>query len=153
SSPRLLRARMARRSTIRNYAEGIGALLGYSLFRILPLDWASGLGGFLARSIGPRLGTSKRARENLRRAMPELDAAARERIVRGMWDNLGRVIAEYPHLDKFRLFDPSGRIDGVDAGDILANRDPDKRYIFFSAHCANWEIAIRTAAAAGFDVT
>jgi KDO2-lipid IV(A) lauroyltransferase len=144
---------MARRNPIRNIAEAAGLVLGYAFFRILPVDWASGLGGFLARMIGPRLGITKRADANLKQAMPELGAAERAAIIRGMWDNLGRVIAEYPHLDKFRLFDPQGRIEGVDAGNILETRDPAKKYIFFSAHYGNWEIAIRTAAQAGFDVT
>ncbi|HVA12184.1 MAG TPA: lauroyl acyltransferase [Stellaceae bacterium] len=144
---------MASRHPIRNVAEGAGVVLGYALFRILPLDWASALGGFLARMIGPRLGITKRGDENLRRALPALSAAERRRIIAGAWDNLGRVIAEYPHLDKFRLFDKNGRIEGVDAGNILATRDPEKRYIFFSAHYGNWEIAIRTATQAGFAVT
>jgi Kdo2-lipid IVA lauroyltransferase/acyltransferase len=144
---------MARRSAVRNIAEGTGAVVFYALLRVLPLDWASGIGGWLARLIGPRLGITKRAEENLRRAMPELNEAERARVIRGMWDNLGRVIAEYPHLNQFRLFDPKGRIEGDDAGNILANRDPAQRYIFFSAHYGNWEIAIRTAAQAGFEFT
>jgi len=144
---------VARRSTILNIAEGAGMVLAYGLFRALPVDWASGLGGFLARSLGPRLGVTKRAEENLKRALPELDTERRAQIIRGMWDNLGRVIAEYPHLDKFRLFEANSRIEGIDAGNILATRDPNKKYIFFSAHYGNWEIAIRTAAQAGFEVT
>ncbi|HEY3916987.1 MAG TPA: lauroyl acyltransferase [Stellaceae bacterium] len=144
---------MASRGAIRNFAEGTGAVIGYTFFRLLPLDWASALGGFAARMLGPRLGISKRADENLRRALPALSPAERGRVIRGMWDNLGRVVAEYPHLDQFRLFADDGRIEGIDAGNILATRDPAKRYIFFSAHYGNWEIAIRTAAQAGFEVT
>jgi KDO2-lipid IV(A) lauroyltransferase len=144
---------MARRSTIRNIAEGAGLVLAYSFLRVLPVDWASGIGGFVARTIGPHLGITKRADENLKRALPHLTLAERRQIIAGMWDNLGRVIAEYPHLGKFRLFDPKARVEGVDAGNILATRDPAKKYIFFSAHYGNWEIAIRTAAQAGFEVT
>jgi Kdo2-lipid IVA lauroyltransferase/acyltransferase len=144
---------VARRSAIRNIAEGTGLVLAYSLLRVLPVDWASGIGGCVARMIGPHLGITKRADENLKRALPHLTAAERRQVIAGMWDNLGRVIAEYPHLGKFRLFDPKGRIEGIDAGNILATRDPAKKYIFFSAHYGNWEIAIRTAAQAGFEVT
>lgn len=144
---------MARRSTILNLAEGAGLVLAYGFFRVLPVDWASGIGGFLARVIGPRLGVTKRAEENLKRALPDLTPAQRRQVIAGMWDNLGRVIAEYPHLDKFRLFEKNSRIEGIDGGNILATRDPNKKYIFFSAHYGNWEIAIRTAAQAGFEVT
>jgi KDO2-lipid IV(A) lauroyltransferase len=136
-----------------DYVETAGAVLIFTFFRLLPVDWASGLGGFLARFFGPRLGISKRARANIRLAMPELAPAAVERIVCGMWDNLGRVAAEYAHLREFRLFKPDGRIEFIDRGKVLSGRRPDQRYIFFSAHCANWEIAIRAAIQAGFDVT
>jgi len=142
-----------RRASLSDYVEGAGAVLLYAFFRIMPLDWASWLGGFLARTIGPHLGISKRARENLRLAMPELSPAAVERTVRGMWDNLGRVCAEYPHLRKFRAFADDGRIERDDRGNILGPHAASKRYIFFSAHYGNWEIAIRTATQAGFAVT
>jgi len=144
---------VARRSAVRNIAEGAGLVLAYGFFRVLPVDWASAVGGFLARMIGTRLGITKRAEINLLNAMPELSAEQRRQVIAGMWDNLGRVIAEYPHLDKFRLFEANSRIEGIDAGNILATHDPAKKYIFFSAHYGNWEIAIRTAAQAGFEVT
>jgi Kdo2-lipid IVA lauroyltransferase/acyltransferase len=144
---------VARRGAIRNIAEGAGLVLAYGFLRVLPVDWASGVGGFLARMIGPRLGVTKRAQENLKRALPDLTSAERRQVIAGMWDNLGRVIAEYPHLDKFRLFEANSRIEGIDRGNILATRDPGRKYIFFSAHYGNWEIAIRTASQAGFEVT
>jgi KDO2-lipid IV(A) lauroyltransferase len=144
---------MAKRSVLLNIAEGTGLVLGYGFFRVLPVDLASSIGGFLARTIGPRLGITKRAEENLKRALPNLTPAQRRHVIIGMWDNLGRVIAEYPHLDKFRLFEKNSRIEGVDNGNILATRDPNKKYIFFSAHYGNWEIAVRTASQAGFAVT
>jgi len=87
------------------------AALLFGGFGLLPLDRASALGGALARAIGPRLGLTKRARLNLRRALPELDAAATDAIIRGMWDNLGRVAAEYPHLREIRIFAPGGRVE------------------------------------------
>ncbi len=141
-----------RRLTLKDWAEGIGAVALYGFFRALPVDAASGLGGLLARSIGPFLGITKRARENLRRAMPELPPEERERVIRGMWDNLGRVVAEYPHLKKFRLFEKNSRVEGIDEGNLLAGRDPNRRYIFFSAHYGNWEIATRAATQTGYEL-
>src|SRR6185312_17248027 len=87
-----------RRSSLAQRLEGIGAAILLAAFRLLPVDTASALGGWLGRLVGPRLGVTKRARINLRRALPELGAAGERRAMREMWDNLGRVIAEYPHL-------------------------------------------------------
>src|SRR5437868_2231273 len=97
--------------------EAFGARLLFGLFRLLPLDAASALGGWLGRAIGPRLGVTKRAAINLRRALPELDEAAARRVMRDMWDNLGRVVAEYPHLAEFRVYGDDGRIEFI--GDAI----------------------------------
>ena len=68
------------------------------MLRALGPVCASNLGGALARTIGPRLPVSRIGRINLRLALPELDAAVHEYILRGAWDNLGRTVAELPHL-------------------------------------------------------
>jgi KDO2-lipid IV(A) lauroyltransferase len=54
------------------------------------------------------LGVSKHARRNISRAFPELSKTEIARVAAGMWDNLGRVAAEYPHLAKIRVFEPGG---------------------------------------------
>jgi len=136
---------------IRYLLEGIGALIAYGIFAALPLPAASALGGFLGRAIGPRAGATKRARINLRRAMPELGQDEIERILRGMWDNLGRVMAEYPHLGKFHVYDPDGYVETVGVIRDLKNHPPPpgQNYIFWSGHYGNWEIATLAVTQAG----
>src|SRR6185503_11571110 len=68
------------------------------LFRVMGLDAASSLGGFIGRNVYRRLPVLNRARENLHAAFPEKSDAEVEDIVVAMTDNLGRTIAEYPHL-------------------------------------------------------
>ena len=132
--------------------EAVGAGLMFGLFRLLPLDAASAVGGWLGRLVGPPLGVTKRAQINLQRALPHLGAVEARRVMRGMWDNLGRVIAEYPHLDAFKVYDRDGRIEVV-GGDIV---DPllaaGKPIIFISAHYGNWEIGTMAATQRGLDV-
>jgi Kdo2-lipid IVA lauroyltransferase/acyltransferase len=130
--------------------EAGGAALLLGVLQLLPIEWASALGGAVARRIGPSLGISKRARINLRRAFPELGEAEIARIVAAMWDNLGRVAAEYPHLREIRIFAPKGRVEirGIEHMDraVAAGR----RIIMFSGHIANWEIAALAAVQYGF---
>src|SRR6266513_2509933 len=80
-----------------HWLQARAAGLCFGVLGLLPLDWASAIGGGLGRLIGPFLGISKRARRNIRRAFPEISDAEIERVITGMWDNLGRVAAEYPH--------------------------------------------------------
>jgi KDO2-lipid IV(A) lauroyltransferase len=119
---------------------------------LLPLDWASAIGGALARAIGPRLGISKRARLNITRALPELSRAEVEDIVAGMWDNLGRVAAEYPHLRKIRVFDPDGPVETHGLENIDRAVAAGRRMIVFSGHIANWEIGMLAAVQYGVEV-
>src|SRR5690348_18506594 len=119
---------------VRDWTEGLFARLAFAFFRVMPLDAASAFGGWLARTFGPLLGISKRARLNLRRALPELSDAEIGHIVRAMCDILRRVAAEYPHLGKLKLYEPGGRATGEGVREIVDARGPKTRFIFFSAH-------------------
>ena len=132
--------------------EAWGAALFFAGFGCLPLDTASALGGAVARWIGPRLGISHRARRNLRAAMPELAPAQIERIIRGMWDNLGRVAAEYPHLRHIRVFEAGGRVETCGLNHLDAALAAGRRVVIFGGHLANWEIAALAAGQYGLDI-
>ncbi|MBV9824128.1 MAG: lauroyl acyltransferase [Alphaproteobacteria bacterium] len=132
--------------------EACGAAVFFAAMRMLPLSAASALSGAIARSIGPRLGISKRAHRNLQAALPELSRSVHAAIVRGMWDNLGRVVAEYPHLRDIRIFPASPRVElrGIEH---LRRAEADGRSaILFSAHLGNWEIAALAAGQYGLDM-
>lgn len=123
------------------YVLEAGVFLGVmNLFKLMGVDAASATGGFIARNIGPLISVSKRARENMARAMPEIPASERERIIRAMWDNLGRTFGEYPHLAAFKAFVPGGRIDVEGAEIADAARAKGKGILLFSGHFGNWEL-------------
>jgi len=121
-------------------------------FRLVGVDAASAIGGFVGRNLFYRVGPiMNRARDNLRAAFPEKSTAEIEAIVLGMCDNLGRTVAEYAHLDKFSLHGPDARLEIVNreiADRVLAQ---DKAIIFFSGHFANWELLPFLAAQFGFE--
>jgi KDO2-lipid IV(A) lauroyltransferase len=126
--------------------ETAGLHFLYVVLRALPLDAASALGGAVARLIGPHLGLSRRARRNLERAFPGMDAGAVEATIREMWDNLGRIAAELPHLPRIKVFDSDptcgkARVDVVGIEQLDAAREAGKPIICFTAHVGNWEIA------------
>ncbi len=133
--------------------EAAGARLLLSLFAMLPLDRASALGGRLARLIGPRLAVSNIARRNLAHAFSDKSLTEIEAIVHGMWDNLGRVAAEYAHLGEIDVTDPHGRVEVVGIENVELLRDDQISGIFFSAHLGNWEIVTLGATQNGLLLT
>jgi KDO2-lipid IV(A) lauroyltransferase len=138
---------------LRYATEAVFLKLLFAVLGLLPLDTASNFGGWLARTLGPRLGLNRRAERSIRRALPDLDDAAVHDIIVGMWDNLGRVAAEYPHLKKFG--DPAfarQRLAIVGAEHAEALRDDGKAGIFISGHIGNWELSAAGAKALGIDL-
>src|SRR5262249_49319686 len=83
------------------------------LFRVLGLKRGSDLGGWLARTIGPKIPVTRRAQRNMAHAFPDMSADERDRHIKAMWDNLGRYFAEYAHLDKFWSLRAGARIEIV----------------------------------------
>lgn len=131
---------------IRYALEGVLICFAVLFFRLLPLDLASAFAGGLARLVGPFSRAHRTARTNLELAMPELNDHQRSRILSSMWDNLGRVIGEYPHLSRAVM---ARRITVEGREHLDKVRESGKGAVFVSGHFANWEIIPLTAAVAG----
>ena len=135
------------------WLEAAGVLIAFGIFRLLPLDWASAFGGCVGRTFGQFLPLSRYAERNLRAAFPEKSAAEIGKILADMWENLGRVFGEYPHLGNIRLRAPGNRVEVIHAEHFDRLRDDGKPGIFFSAHIGNWEILSIGATQRGLPLT
>jgi KDO2-lipid IV(A) lauroyltransferase len=123
---------------LRYGVEAAGFFVLMAVFRVIGLEAASRLGGFLGRNIFSLLPPDRTARRNLLAAFPEKSDEERNAIRIAMWDNLGRVVAEYPHLEKFSPLGGDPRIT------FTAPEHPDaykgQPILFLSGHFANWEM-------------
>lgn len=129
----------------------IEALLVYFLmavFRLLPVETASSLGGFIGRNVAGRLLVNRKASRHIENCL-HTSPDETHRIVVGMWDNLGRILAEYAHLPE--IFTNRTELVGTEyLGDMATS--PHKPAIFFSGHLANWETAAASVRPLGIDV-
>ena len=129
--------------------EAVIARLLFALFARLPVDWASAIPGKLARLVGPHLRVSRVARRNLALAFPELPAERIEALVAEVWENLGRVAGEFPHVGWLIR----NRVEVVDLHHLHSLRDDGRPGIFISAHLGNWELAGAMACREGLPIT
>jgi KDO2-lipid IV(A) lauroyltransferase len=129
---------LARR--LRYYLEAAGFFIVIGFFRLFGIDRASAIGGWIGRTLVAPTPMSRLATSNLRAAFPDKSSAEIKAIVRAMWDNLGRVMAEYAHLDKLHMDGPDPRIEvhGLDVANAAIGTA--KGIVFVSGHFANWEI-------------
>lgn len=134
------------RKELRQRLEALAARAVWGVFAALPLDVASGLGGWLGRRIGPLLGGVNRvARRNLRAAFPEKTDAEIEAVIRDMWEHLGRVAGEFSHLKEIA----TQRVELIGGEYIDLLRDDGRAGIFISGHMGNWELNGAVAAVRG----
>lgn len=132
---------------IRYGLETLAAYLAYGFFSLLPVVWASNVGGWLLSRIGPSMGVSRVALKNLSRALPEKSVKEHAGILREMWDNLGRVIAEYPHLRRIT----ATRVEIVGLENLNRARGPAGG-IFIGGHIGNWEVGSLVAQRQGIKI-
>jgi KDO2-lipid IV(A) lauroyltransferase len=86
--------------------------------------------------VGPLLGISRKAERNLERAFPHINKSECDKIILAMWDNLGRIIAEYPHI-KYLARERVALNESHILDDIFKFKKP---VIFIGGHIGNWEV-------------
>ena len=113
-------------------------VLAHWLANRMSVERVSSLGSVIGRTLGARSKRNARALANLSAAMPHSTPAEREAIVRSMWDNFGRTVAEILHFDEIAA-NPT-RVSLANP-ELLADCGADGRgTVFVALHFGNWEI-------------
>src|SRR6266571_564237 len=157
----LLRARARLRDAAKPVAEAAVGALTVALLRTTRYfdpDKTAIFFGRASRFIGRRLREDRIGRENLKAAFPEKSPGEIERILDGVWDNLGRIGAEFAHLDHIWDYDPDhpekdSRVEFTPRTKQLFDqiRDDGKPALIFACHLGNWELPALAAVAHGLD--
>src|SRR4030081_2151475 len=156
----LLRAKARIRDATKPLGEAAVGALPVGMLRITryfdPINTAN-LFGRVTRRIGPRLREHRIGRENLTAAFPEKSAEEIETILAGVWDNLGRVGAEFAHLDHIWEHDRARPEDSrieiePRTHELFAQLRLDgKPALIFAGHLGNWVLPALAAVAHGLD--
>ncbi len=121
--------------------QAVLAYIFFSIVRLLPLPFASGIGGWIGRTIGPYLSVSNLARANLKKVFLEKSDLEIDLIIYNMSDNLGRTLFEFPKIDSLSFYEGKAQIEIIGAENIDLLHNDERPGIFYTAHLANWELA------------
>src|SRR5438034_1781263 len=157
----LLRTKARLRAAAKPVAEAAVGALTVGMLRTTryfdPVKTANFFGR-ATRFIGRRLREDRIGRENLKAAFPEKSPEEIERILDGVWNNLGRIGAEFAHLDHIWDYDPdhpekNSRVEFTQRTKELFDqiRDDGKPALIFASHLGNWELPALAAVAHGLD--
>jgi len=158
--PLLARTKALLRDATKPLGEAAVGALTFGLLRTAryfdPVKTAD-LFGRITRRIGPLLREDRIGRANLTAAFPEKSPEEIETILAGVWDNLGRLGAEFAHLDHIWEHDPAhpelSRIEIQQrTHELFAQLRLDgKPALIFFCHLGNWELPAVAAVAHGLD--
>ncbi|MDA8711679.1 lysophospholipid acyltransferase family protein [Candidatus Pelagibacter bacterium] len=125
---------------IKYFLQFLFIIIFFSLFKILGLNISSALGGKLLEKIGPLFRSKKLIHSNLKKAFPDISLDHLNRITKMMWNNYGRVFAEYMFIKKFRE-DRSNKNFIIEGQEILEDiKKKNKSVVFISGHLSNFEL-------------
>jgi KDO2-lipid IV(A) lauroyltransferase len=135
---------------LRYLVETAAFYLVIGFFRMFGIDRASAIGGWIGRRLLARTYLSRRPMRNLRAAYPEKSEVELAEVLSAMWDNLGRVLGEYAHLDALHWSGPSPRVTMSGTEHLDAAMASGKGVLLVSGHFANWEMMPCVAREYGF---
>lgn len=140
-------------SALLQRAEGLCFDGFLRLTKAIGVERASVWGDRVGRAFGSWSSKNKNIERNLRLAFPERDDAWIRATTVAIWGQVGRNIAEYPHLSAIGQAGADARIEVVDHADVTSLRKDRRGIVFVAAHLGNWNVPAAIGNLHGFPLS
>ena len=138
--------------SVKYFIQFLIIIFFFIIFKILGLKLASSLSGKIISFIGPFFRSKKLIESNIIKALPNLTTNEIKIISKKMWDNYGRILAEYVFIKDFRKINPKNKIK-IEGQKILDKiRESGEPVIFISGHFNNFEFMAMHIEKSGIDL-
>ena len=115
-------------------------IIFFVIFKFLGPNLSSKFSGKIFEIIGPLFRSKKIIYKNIKRAIPEINSEKLKRITKLMWNNYGKIFAEYMFIKNFRKGNLSSKII-IEGQEILEEiKKNKKQVVFISGHLSNFEL-------------
>ena len=125
---------------IKYFFEFLFSIFFFIIFKIIGPELSSKISGKIFEIIGPFFRSKKVIYNNIKRALPGIDENNLKNIENSMWNNYGRIFAEYIFLKDFRYGKLASNVQ-IEGQEILNDiKKNNKQVIFISGHLSNFEL-------------
>ena len=115
-------------------------IIFFIFFKIIGAKRSSDLSGKIFEIIGPFFRSKDIIHANIKRAYPYIEKKNIKILNKKMWNNYGRVFAEYVFIKNFRNGNLNSRIK-IEGQDVLDEiKRLNKQVVFISGHFGNFEL-------------
>ena len=126
--------------TFKYLIEFLIIIFFFIIFKIIGIKLSSFISGKIFSIVGPLFRSKKTINQNMFIALPNKSSAEIEKYKNNMWNYYGKILAEYPFLNKFRN-DESKKYIIIDGENYLEEiKSKNESVIFISGHFDNFEL-------------
>ena len=125
---------------IKYFIEFLVVIILFFLFFLLRPKLSSYISGKLFEIIGPFFRSKKIIHKNMQRVFPDIKIERLNELTSLMWNNYGRIFAEYIFIRNFRFGKINSNIE-IEGQEILDKiKKENRQVIFISGHLSNFEL-------------
>jgi Kdo2-lipid IVA lauroyltransferase/acyltransferase len=123
------------------FLQFLGIFILFLIYKILGLKYSSILSSIIFTILGPIFRSNNVSYSNLSIAFPKLNQDQKKEIIKKMWSNYGKILAEYIFLKNFRVsHNLSKNIIIENQEELELIKKESKPVIFISGHFNNFEL-------------
>jgi len=138
---------------IKYFFQFLFIIFFFSLFKIFGFKISSKIGGKLFEIIGPIFRSKKLIHTNIKKAFPKNNSAEIKKLTKLMWNNYGRVFAEYMFIKDFRFEKIDSKIEIIGQEILDEIKKSNKPVVFISGHFSNFELMAMHIEKAGIELS
>ena len=136
---------------IRYFFEYIIISLLFILFKFIGYQNSSNIGAKIGKIFGPIFRSKNIIKKNLEYAGIK-NETEQKKVIEEMWENYGRILAEYPFLKKFKTNELKKYIT-IEGQEYLSDiKSKNKKAVFVSGHFNNFELMAMQLENLGIDL-
>ena len=125
----------------------------FTLFKLIGFKYSSIFSGCLATLIGPVFRSKSVIDQNINRALPKFTAKEKNKLIKKMWINYGKILSDYVFLKNFRIDQTfKDKIKIINAEILEEIKEDGRPVIFVSGHFNNFELMAMSIEKSGIDL-
>ena len=125
---------------IKYFFQFLLAIISFILFKFFGAYLSSKISGKIFEKIGPFFRSKNIIVSNIKRAIPNISNEKLKNITFMMWNNYGRIFAEYIFIKDFRCGKLNSKIEIIGKEILEDIKKSNKQVIFVSGHLSNFEL-------------
>ena len=138
---------------VKYFLQFILVITSFFIFKILGPNLSSNISGKIFEYVGPFFRSKKIIHSNIKRAISNINSEDLKKITKLMWNNYGRLFAEYMFIKDFRYGKLSKKIQ-IQGNEIIEEIiKSNKQVVFISGHFSNFELMAMTLERSGIQLS